>query len=77
MMEDPIFFVIAFWETRLNIEKFSIPQVSGIQMVSAEVFDKIRVQSKTWLIDKSEPRLQAILIENVLFVDILVFPLDW
>jgi hypothetical protein len=37
----------AFCDTMLNIEKFSIPHVSGIQIISAEVFDKICEQSKT------------------------------
>ena len=75
IMEDPIFCLGAFCDTALNIEKFSIPHVSGIQIVSAGVWDKISEQSKTWLIDKSEPRLHAILMDDVLYVDILVFPL--
>ena len=74
-MEDPIFCVGAFCDAMLNIEKFSIPQVSGIQIVSTDVLDKICEQSKTWLIDKSEPRLHAILMDDVLYMDILVFPL--
>jgi len=66
IIEDPIFCLEAFCDTKLSIEKFSIPQVSGIQIVSAEVLDKICEQSKTWLIVKSEPRLHAILMDDVL-----------
>jgi hypothetical protein len=65
MIEEPICGFGAFCETILSIEKFSIPHVSGIQIVSTEVFDKICEQSKIWLTDKSEPRLHAILIKFV------------
>jgi hypothetical protein len=47
IIEEPILGCGAFCETILSIEKFSIPQVSGIQMVSIEVFDKISEHSKT------------------------------
>jgi hypothetical protein len=47
IMEDPIFCLGAFCDTALSIEKFSIPQVSGIQIVSTDVLDKICEQSKT------------------------------
>jgi hypothetical protein len=47
MMDDPILCVGAFCDTMLIIEKFSMPHVSGIQIISAEVFDRISEQSKT------------------------------
>ena len=69
----PIFLLGAFFETMVNIEKFSIPQVSGIHIVPTFVLDKILEHSKIWSIERREPRLHAILIEFLFKLDILVF----
>ena len=76
IIEEPIFGFSAFCETIPNIEKFSIPQVSGIQIVSALEFDKTEAQSKTSLIDKRDPKLHDNLIRAFTSEDILVFPLN-
>ena len=76
MIEEPMFFDGAFSETALSIEKFSIPHVSGIHIVSTEVLDNVFEHSRTSGTDKSEPRLHAILIDKIWYLYILVFPLN-
>jgi hypothetical protein len=46
IIEDPIFWVVVLFETALNMEKFSIPHVSGIQMVSTLVLDRLFEHSR-------------------------------
>jgi hypothetical protein len=43
IMDEPIFWVLVLADTAPNIEKFSIPQVSGIQIESIFVLDTISV----------------------------------
>jgi hypothetical protein len=73
IIEEPMVGFMAFCETILSIEKFSMPQVSGTHIVSMDVFDKISEHSNTWFIDNNEPKLQAILMEFLLYLSILVF----
>jgi hypothetical protein len=47
IIDEPIFWVFVLFEIALSIEKFSIPHVSGIQMVSTLVLDRISEHSKT------------------------------
>ena len=68
IIDEPIFEDCIFWETALNIEKFSMPHVSGIQTVSGWNFERCDAQSKTWLIVNIEPKLyesRMILLYNV------------
>jgi hypothetical protein len=73
MIEEPMAGFAAFCETMLSIEKFSMPHVSGTHIASIDVFDKIFVHSNTCSIDNNEPKLQAIFMEFLLYLSILVF----
>ena len=60
IIDEPIFCVAVFAETAPNMEKFSIPHVSGTQMVSVFVFEIISEHCSTSSIESSEPKLHAI-----------------
>ncbi len=57
IIEEPILGELTFWDTMLSIEKFSIPHVSGIQIVSGWYFDRCEAQSNIWSTDNNEPKL--------------------
>ena len=59
MMDDPIFWILVFEDIAPNIEKFSIPQVSGTQMASIFVFEIISEHCNTSFIESNDPRLHA------------------
>jgi hypothetical protein len=57
IIDEPIFGDKAFCETMLSIAKFSMPQVSGIHMVSILYFESNVEQSRISLTERSEPKL--------------------
>jgi hypothetical protein len=73
MIDEPIFCLTVFVETAPNMEKFSIPQVSGTHTVSVLVFEIISEHCNTSSIDRREPKLHAIRMKIVCLLDILVY----
>ena len=73
IMDEPIFWVLVLFATAPNIEKFSIPHVSGIQIESIFVLDIIFVHSITCSTESNEPKLHAIRMKLVWIMDILVY----
>ncbi len=73
IMDEPIFCVLVFDDTAPNMEKFSIPHVSGTQTVSVFVFEMISEHCNTSSIESKEPRLQATRMKIVWLLDILVY----
>jgi hypothetical protein len=65
IMDEPIFCFTVFAETAPNMEKFSIPQVSGTHKVSVLVFEIISEHCNTSSIERSEPKLHAIRMKLV------------
>ena len=73
IIEEPIFWFFVFDDTAPNIEKFSIPHVSGTHTVSVLVFEIISEHRNTSSIDNKDPKLQAIRMKTVCILDILVY----
>ena len=65
IIDEPIFWILVILATAPNIEKFSIPQVSGIQIESIFVSDTIFVHSRTCSTESNEPKLHAIRMKIV------------
>ena len=73
IIDEPIFWFVVADDTIPNIEKFSIPHVSGTQTVSVLVFEMIFEHFITSSIDNNDPRLHAIRMKIVCLLDILVY----
>jgi hypothetical protein len=57
--------LVVLLETAPNMEKFSMPHVSGTQTVSVLVLEIISEHCNTSFIERSEPKLHAIRMKLV------------